>query len=143
MENLLSLYAARSPRSQGFERVLRFLNMLKKSPHIRSSFDSPYIRHTYAVRTKVTQHERSTIAALSLDTPQVRGKRTCRVPVAYEALSRRTYCVRFLSIAYRVRLNDVLFQSLAYRGVCTAYELRTDDVPCDGVAFLLRTCGVA
>ena len=42
-----------------------------------------------------------------------------------------------------MRLNDVLFQSLAYRGVCTAYKLRTDDVPCDGGAFLstdVRRC---
>ena len=42
-----------------------------------------------------------------------------------------------------MRLNDVLFQSLAYRGVCNAYERRTDDVPCDTVSFLLRTFGLA
>ena len=112
-----------------------FFHMFKKSPHVRSSFESPYIRHAYAVRTKVTQHERSTIVA----TPQVRGKCICRVPVAYEALSWCTYGVHFLPIAYRIRLNGVLFQSLAYRGVCTTYERRT----CDAVAFLLRTFGVA
>ena len=35
----------------------------KKSPHVRSNFDSPYIRHTYAVRSKVTQQVSSAFAA--------------------------------------------------------------------------------
>ena len=41
-----------------------FLNQFsKKSPHVRSNFDSPYIRHTYAVRSKVTQQVSSAFAA--------------------------------------------------------------------------------
>ena len=59
--------------------------------------------------------------------------------MAYEALSRRTYDVRFLYIAYRMVLNDVIFQSLAYPRVCTVDEWRTDDVPCDAVTLLLQT----
>ena len=46
-------------------------------PHIRSSFDSPYKLHTHVVRPKVTQPERNTIVAWSLDTQRQRGKCIC------------------------------------------------------------------
>ena len=53
----------------------------------------------------------------------------CGVRMAYKALSLRNYDVLFLSIAYQVRMNGVYFASMAYCGVCTAYEMRTDYAP--------------
>ena len=40
-----------------------FGDFFKPVPHVRSSLDLLYIRHKYAVRTKVTQHEFSTNVA--------------------------------------------------------------------------------
>ena len=55
--------------------------------------------------------------------------------MVYKALSLHT-----LSIAYQVRMNGVYFASIAYCGVCTAYELRTDYAPCAAMALSLRRC---
>ena len=60
--------------------------------------------------------------------------------MAYKALSLRTYGVLFLFIAYQLRMNGVYLASMAYRGVCTAYELRTDYTPSAAVALPLRRC---
>ena len=48
---------------KGLKGCNDFFKRLKQSPNVRSIFDSPYIHHTFNVRTKVTQHERSTIVA--------------------------------------------------------------------------------
>ena len=62
--------------------------------------------------------------------------------MAYKALSLRPYGVLFLSIAYQVRMNGLYFASMAYLGVCTAYELCTEYAPCAAVALPMRRCCV-
>ena len=57
----------------------------------------------------------------ALDTPRQRVKSICHVRVAYEALSRRTYGVPFLSIAYQIRSNGVSWRMYCVR---TAYGRR-------------------
>ena len=62
--------------------------------------------------------------------------------MVYKALVLCTYGVFVLSIAYQVRMNGVYFASMAYCGVCTAYELRTGCAPCAALALPLRRCCV-
>ena len=103
---------------EGSQRRGDFFNMFKKSPHVISSFDSPYIRHTYAVRTYVTQHECSAIVARSLDTPRQRGKSICLVRVAYEELSRRTFLIHSVSDTIEWRIVEYVLRT---NGVRTTY----------------------
>ena len=102
--------------------------MFKKSPHVRSSFDSPYIRHTYAVGPKVSPHERSAIVTRSNDEKRQCDKSICRVRVVYDAMPRRTYDVLFLTIAYQLRLNDVSRSMHCVRAAYGRRSLRWIDV---------------
>ena len=62
--------------------------------------------------------------------------------MAYKALLLHTYGIFFLSIAYQVHMNGVYFASMVHRGVCTAFEQRTDYAPCAAMALPLRRCCV-